>query len=253
MLWSEMTSPQLEKCAAEDYLVVLPCGSVEQHGWHLPVDTDSNIITTVAQKAVAKLDRGLVLPTLWCGFSPQHQDAAGTISLSLKTYASLVEEIVGAISAHGFKRMVLLNGHGANEEPLKAIARGLVKKISIRLLVVTYWYLIDPVDVESVRQGGQGSMGHAGEMETSIQLYLRPDLVEMDRAVSNPIRPKLEHQWADMFDPGPAFMVDTLYRSSGPVVRGDATCATAKKGRQFIDWSVDKVAAYLKAFMEIAN
>ncbi len=251
MLWSEMTSPQVEKCAKENYLVVLPCGSLEQHGWHLPVDTDSDIITNVARQAASKIERTVVMPTLWCGFSPQHQSAAGTVSLSLSTYASLIQEIIGAVAEHGFKRMVLLNGHGANEEPLRAVVRGLVKEYRIRLLVLTYWYLIDRAEVEKIREGGPGSMGHAGEMETSVELYLRPDLVHMDKAVSNPIRPKLKHQWEDMFAPGPAFMVDSLYRSSGPVVRGDATCGSAEKGRKFMDWSIQKVAEYLQGFMEL--
>lgn len=248
MFWAEMSALQVEKFAKENYMVLLPCGSLEQHGKHLPVDTDSNIITAISKGINEIVSQTLILPTLWLGFSPQHGGVPGTIGLSLETYIVTVKEIIQSIHEYGFKRMVILNGHGANDEPLKATVRSLIRTVSMRLLVLTYWDLINAESVKQIRTGDIGSIGHAGEMETSLQLYLRPRLVDMSQAASSPIRPKLKHQWADLFAPGPVFMMDSPHRPVEPFVRGDALAASGEKGEKFLRCSIEALAEYLEEF-----
>ena len=249
--WAEMTSPQLQQCAQDNFLVILPCGSTEQHGWHLPLDTDAHIISTVAQRVAERMGKVVVLPTLSYGFSPQHFNAAGTVTLSLLTYYSVIKDILRAVTHHGFKTMILLNGHGANEDPLRAFLRDLAREISMRILTVTYWFALDPSDVNAMRQGGLGSMGHAGELETSVQLYLRPHLVEMEQAVSNPVKPLLKHLWADLFSPGHALMMDGLEKSSGPKVAGNALLGSSEKGKKAVNLVVDKLIEYFNSFKDL--
>ena len=253
LLWGEMTSPQIEQCAEDQYLVILPCGSTEQHGWHLPVDTDTHMVSIAAHRAALKMRNVLVLPTLPFGFSPQHLNAAGTVTLSVTTFHSLIRDILKCVAHHGFNRVVILNGHGANEDPLRAYLRELANEIPMWMLMVTYWYLIDADQLEGVREGGMGSMGHAGELETSIQMHLRPYLVEMSRAVTNPVRPPMKHMWADLFAPGPAILVDGLHPHRGPRVAGDAVPCTAEKGEKLLDYAVEHLVDYLEEFIRLTD
>lgn len=248
MRWQELRSPELARCAEEDWLAVLPVGSLEQHGAHLPVDTDSHIVTAVAEQAAERAERTLVLPTLTYGLSPHHMGAGGTVTLSHDTFCAVVRDVVGAVAAQGFRRMVILNGHGGNDAALKGIVVGLQGALALRLLTITYWYLIPEETVAAVREGGVGSMGHAGELETSVQLHLRPGRVAMDAAVAAPIRPRLPHLTEDLFRPGAAQMMDGLRESRGPFVWGDATLARADKGERLFEAAVAHTADYLRAF-----
>ena len=252
MLWKELKSPDLEALAQRNALVVLPCGSIEQHGRHLPVDTDSSIVTAVAEKAAAQMEDVLLLPTLWYGLSPHHMGAGGTITLSHATYSALIRDIVMAVDHHGFKQMVLLNGHGGNDNILKGIVLGMQNEVSLRLLTITYWYLIEPDQVDSVREGEIGSMGHGGELETSIQLHLRGHLVDTATAEANVIKPKLRYLVRDLFYPGHAVMIDGTQRGKGPFVMGDPGKATAEKGEALLNFAGDNLAAFLEEFRALS-
>jgi len=122
MLWQDHTWPELADAARKGYLVVQPCGSTEQHGKHLPVDTDSAIVFEVAQRAADEVGRTLVLPCLHYGLSSHHLDFPGTVSLSLETYTTLFRDIARCVAHHGFKILILLNGHGGNTAALWALA-----------------------------------------------------------------------------------------------------------------------------------
>ena len=251
MLWQELRSPQLSACAKEDWLVVQPCGSIEQHGTHLPLDTDSNIVTEVVHRAAAQMERMLILPTLWYGLSPHHMGADGTITLGHDTYCAVIRDICRSVAHYGFTRLVLLNGHGGNDAILKGIVQGLYGELSLRLLTVTYWSLIRDEQVDSVREGGIGSMGHAGELETSIQLYLRCHLVDLSEAKPHPIRPRLPLLVEDLFMPSRATLMNGLRLSKGPFIMGDPTRATAEKGEKLLNWAADNLADYLRRFQAL--
>jgi creatinine amidohydrolase len=115
MRWEELSVPEIETLDRDRTVLLLPLGSVEQHGRHLPVGTDTMLASAVSAAASKRLpERIAVLPPSWYGFSPHHMHFPGTVTLRANTLLSVVEDIVGSLVAHGFKRVVLVNGHGGN-------------------------------------------------------------------------------------------------------------------------------------------
>jgi creatinine amidohydrolase len=192
-----MSWPQVAAAGA-DVPVVLPVAAVEQHGGHLPVFTDSLLLGEVVRRAGEGLgDRVLWAPLLWLGNSHHHLDFAGTLSASPRTYLDLLVDLIDNLIVHGFRRIVLLNGHGGNIVPAtQAVFEARQRhrqRGDLLLLSATYWTLgarpreADPDLV-------QDRMGHACEWETSMILALKPELVGPTAAIEpvpfgNPFEP----------------------------------------------------------------
>ena len=250
MLWQDHTWPELADAARKGYLVVQPCGSTEQHGKHLPVDTDSAIVFEVAQRAADEVGRTLVLPCLHYGLSSHHLDFPGTVSLSLETYTALFRDIARCVAHHGFKILILLNGHGGNTAALKAISGEFLHEIDIRIMAATYWDLIDSEAVARIRTSPMGGMSHSGEFETSIQLAMRSDRVKTDRYVTNPRKAWLPHTKKDMFREG-CISFPVRFKEAAEVgTLGDPTSATAQKGEAFLKLAVAAFSDILKRLLE---
>jgi len=251
MLWQEQTWPFIEECARGDYVVVLPCGSLEQHSRHLPVDTDTSIVTEVARRAVGRLDRVLLLPTLWVGLSPHHMMFPGTITLSFETYSGIIKDVARCVAHHGFKKLVLLNGHGGNDAFLKARAIGLLEELpGLTILAFTYWYLAEKAFAE-VREGELGTSGHSGEFETSCQLALRHHLVRREEYSARPNTGAFSYLAKDMMVPGIAQLPRRFREVSPTGVSGDPTTADAEKGERVMEAAAEELARYLKEFQEL--
>lgn len=175
LTWNEVD--QLSR----DLPVLVPIAALEQHGRHLPVFTDSMLLGEVVRRASEKMgDRVLVTPLMWLGNSHHHIDFPGTLSASPRVYLDLLNDLMENLITHGFKRIVLLNGHGGNSTPGKqavfeARQRHRLRK-DLLLLFATYW------DSASPNAGRadfvQSQMGHACEWETSMILRIAPQLVK---------------------------------------------------------------------------
>jgi creatinine amidohydrolase len=181
----EMRWPQVA-ALSRDMPVVVPIAALEQHGRHMPVFTDSLLLGEVVRRAKEPLkDRVLFTPLMWLGNSHHHMDFPGTLSASPRVYLDLLIDLADNLLTHGFRRIVLLNGHGGNIVPSQQALFELRQKTRERsdllLLAATYWTLgtrsgsIDP----SLKQT---QMGHACEWETSMMLRLAPHLVGDYRA-----------------------------------------------------------------------
>jgi creatinine amidohydrolase len=166
---------------SKDLPIVLPIAAVEQHGRHLPVFTDSMLLQEVVRRAAVPLgDRVVWAPLLWLGNSHHHLDFAGTLSAAPRTYLDLLGDLLDNLIVHGFRRIVLLNGHGGNIVPAQQAVFEIRQRTRARqdllLLAATYWLLGGrPHLVDSTI--AQESMGHACEWETSMILRLAPHLV----------------------------------------------------------------------------
>jgi creatinine amidohydrolase len=160
---------------------VVPIAAVEQHGAHLPVFTDSMLLGEVVRRSAEALGDSVVwAPLLWLGNSHHHMDFAGTLSAGPRTYLDLLGDLIENLLTHGFRRVVLLNGHGGNITPAaQAIFEARQRhrgRTDLLLLSTTYWLLGEqPVDLGPGFV--QSSMGHACEWETSMILRLAPHLV----------------------------------------------------------------------------
>src|SRR5262245_58513915 len=124
MRWEDLTSPDIDGLDRGRTVVVLPVGSVEQHGRHLPVGTDSVLALEVALAAAKSLGggRAVVLPPPWYGLSAHHMRFAGTVTLSAETMMALVGDIVASLVAHDFQRIAIVNGHGGNNGLIDVLA-----------------------------------------------------------------------------------------------------------------------------------
>ena len=181
--WRKLRADQLREMARRDAVVILPIGAIEQHGPHLPVEVDATLGEQVALRTArlmaARGEPVLVLPMLWTGVSEHHMSFGGTITLDMPTFSAVVEGIVKSVTRHGFRRVVLLNGHGGNENALRVLADELTPKYRIPIVEFTYWYAAsEPIAAILETQAG---LQHACEAETSMMMAVRPELVAEER------------------------------------------------------------------------
>jgi len=171
----ELTSPEARERMGRKSLVILPVGSLEQHGPHLPLDTDSWDALHLAQEAVklVKGEKPLILPLIPYGVSYHHMGFAGTISLSPTTLYNLVCEIGESLAAQGIRKLLVVNGHGGNEPALRAAAQTLKYKQGL-VLFIESGGLVSPLREKLIDT--QNDV-HAGEYETSTSLANRGEMV----------------------------------------------------------------------------
>ena len=166
---------------SKDTPVVIPVAALEQHGRHMPVFTDSLLLGEVIRRVSEKLaDKVLFTPLQWLGNSDHHLDFPGTMSASPRVYLDLLRDMADNFVLHGFQRIVFVNGHGGNNVPGQQAVFELRQKYRQRsdllFLFSTYW-LLGGKPHEVNKEIKQQRVGHACELETSMMLRIRPDLV----------------------------------------------------------------------------
>src|SRR3954469_21210013 len=184
MLLKDLTWPVVQSLNFDKLVVILPTGSFEQHGPHLPFTTDSDIVSAVAAGIERELpEQVLLTPTLWPGLSTHHMQFPGTLDVPQPVYIQLITELGKSLASMGATKVFILNGHGGNDTPLRAALRELKSAVpATRFVFASYW-TIAAKTIREVRDSEMGGMGHACEMETSVMLYLHPERVKMERAV----------------------------------------------------------------------
>lgn len=209
-----LTRVEAGERAAAGAVCLLPVGSLEQHGEHLPVGTDSLLVETVCLRAAGLTRRDVVVaPTVWTGLSPHHVRLGVTVTLEPELLLELVRSIVGSLRLW-FSQVVIVNGHGGNRGWLGALA--LVEECP----VVNYWELVDPALLRDLFPVDLGSIGHAGQAETSAMLAAAPGLVRTGPAAFEPIE--------RANDP---FLLPDMGASG---VLGDPSAASAAAGERFL-------------------
>lgn len=253
MLWQELSWPEIGEASKNGFLVIQPCGSLEQHSTHLPEDTDASIVSEIARRAADEAGRTLVLPCLPYGISWHHIDFPGTVSLSLEAYCAMIRDVAKCVAHHGFKVLILLNGHGGNSAAVSAISGAFLHEINLRIMAFTYWDIIDKDEVAKHRSSPLGGMNHACEFETSVQLALRPHLVKTDQYVAKLREVRLPHMKKDMFFSGAISFPRRVKEMSEKGVVGDPTTSTPEKGAIFLKLAVAALADLLRKMLEQAH
>jgi creatinine amidohydrolase/Fe(II)-dependent formamide hydrolase-like protein len=178
-----LTTTDIAALPKDDALVILPIASIEQHGPHLPIASDTILGLTILGRALERLGpdvRAWVLPGLAYGKSNEHRGFAGTISLSQATLAAVVGDVAQGVADAGFRRLALVNSHGGNPPVLTYVARDVRQRTG--LMVFPLFMFAMGVDYGEVSDEEAHWGTHAGEWETSALLALAPDLVHLDRA-----------------------------------------------------------------------
>lgn len=229
--WARMTAPELKAIAAKgNALAILPAGALEQHGSHLPVITDTASASAAAIAAAREVSGETavaVLPGLWMGMSEHHLPFGGTISLDYAAYRGVLASIVRSLSAIGFARLLIVNGHGGNIEGLNLSARELAVEHAMPIVAMTPWMLARQ---EIVALMDSVAPGHACEGETSLMMAIAGDLVranEFEAAVAGTIPPTNAPAGLSRF-------YSFAERAPQTGVMGDPRQSTASKGEAIL-------------------
>lgn len=237
--YGEMTWPEIAAAAKAGRLAVVPIATIEDHGLHLPVDTDLLLCCAVCEEAVSRAaDRAVLVPAINHGFSPHHLDFPGALTVGAETLIRYGVDVCKSLAHHGFERILLVNGHGSNTPFCDIIARLTLLESGALCAAVNYWAAPGVREAaESVRESEPiGGMNHAGEFETSLYLAIKPELVQMDRAVHELSHRPSKNYWTDLIGgDGPLAMMEPWSTLSESGVMGDPTKATANKGRVLLD------------------
>jgi creatinine amidohydrolase len=226
---------------AESAVAVLPIGATEQHGPHLPLGTDTILVTEIATRAAALAGDSfdvVVAPTLPIGFSPHHSSIGATLTWSSPLVAQALHESCASLVDAGFTKVFVLNGHGGNAELVTVAARRTGVELGIEVGAGTYWVIA----WEGLVSLGVHPGGHAGVFETSLMQHLRPELIG-----EVPIRTGVRD--VERVGQRPSF-----YRESPDTwssIEGftdDPSLATAALGSAYLDVIVEAVATSLSSF-----
>ncbi|HEU5300563.1 MAG TPA: creatininase family protein [bacterium] len=236
VLWEERGWVDMEAYLREDDRALLPVGSCEQHGRHLSFATDYLIPTEIARRVSART-RVPVAPTLCFGMSVHHMEFPGTITLGADTFVLVVRDILESLHRHGFRRVMILNGHGGNVAPITiALAPLLDRHRDLRVKVGHWWQ--DPAVQGVLRELFGDVEYHAAVGETSAIMAIRPGIPKMERAAHSPFAGGMEamgpRHWKAFFPHGAAG-VDPK-RASPEVGERLIQAAVDRFTRELQDW-----------------
>lgn len=239
--WMRLTAEELRARAAEDALVIIPVASLEQHGPHMATGVDIVLGTAVAEETARRLGAPVVVtPCVWTGLAEHHMDFGGTVTLDYASFAGVLRGIVRSAARHGFRRMMLMNGHGGNAEAVAVAAGEFSIEFGISVAAATYWHAAPEVIAPILER--QPGLMHACEAETSLMLHLRPGSVRMERLeeAHGPHSTRVEGQPS-----GLAFRRSFKTISPSGVI-GDARVATAEKGARLLEAIASRMAQLLR-------
>lgn len=245
---AEMTWYEFADRVKSNPIVLLPTGSTEQHGPHLPLSTDVVLPVEVAERVAQEIE-ALVAPPITYGFKSQPKSGGGnhfpgTLSLDASVFVGLVRNVINELARHGVRKVVLFDGHMENQWFLVEAAdlalrdQAMLGVTDLRIVKLGYWELISPETEKVLFPVGKPSweLEHAAVMETSVMLHLRPDLVRSDRIP--------DHPPAD-FPPYDVYPFDTRPIPPDGVL-SSAASATAEKGEFVLRQVVPDIAAALR-------
>jgi len=243
MRFHEMTFPEQRKVSRDTTVIVAPIAACEQHSLHLAAYTDTVLVTGVADGVEQALPQNvLLLPTLWSGASGHHLRFGATLSLEVDTLVEVLCDMLTPILTDGFKRILILNGHGGNVDPMHMALRLLQPDWTDRILsAASYWSLAEK-ELAALAEGPRKTMGHACEFETSMMLALRPDLVRRSEIRNDPAQdtPALRG----------LFLADDMKQKTDHGAVGYPELATAEKGRIFLNAAIARTVEVVQAILQ---
>jgi creatinine amidohydrolase len=254
--YDELTWPEMREAIARQPVVLLPFGTIEDHGPHLPINTDNVIVEAICLEAARRAAGDvLVMPLVAYGLDEHHMDFPGTVSVDMHTLLAYVADVAISVARHGFTHVLIVNGHGSNEPIADLAARRVVLETGVICGAMSPNAAIDPTLAEPVfskmRQSAPGGVAHAGEYETAMMLHLRPDLVHMDKAVRELGQIKLGYFSWDYPEPSVLSWQDWWSRMSESGICGDPTVATVEFGQALFEQTVENFVRFVREFRTI--
>ena len=245
--WEDLTWQDFARLDAERSVAVLPVAAIEQHGPHLPLATDAMINRGILDRALALVADTplLVLPIFPVGRSDEHAAFPGTLTLGAETLSRVWFEIGQSVHRAGLRKLVIVNSHGGNNDVIGIVGRELRVRLGM-LVATTQWRRFGlPAGLYSPFETSHGI--HAGDIETSLMLHFRPDLVDMTKAkLFTSKAAEMEKDYTHLRPAGQhgfGWIAQDINRD-GAV--GDASAATAEKGRLTAEHQADAFIALLR-------
>ena len=255
--YEKLTWPEINDAIELGKVCVLPVGSVEQHGPHLPLDVDIVCPQGIAYGAGKQAaDKMLVLPPHWYGYCGHVMDFPGTMNGHYEHFIQSMLDICKSLAYHGFKKILLLNGHGSNMPNLDLVARRGNLETDAECVLMAWWQLL-MVDKDFMPRWRQskfpGGCAHACELETSMYLHLDGDNVRKDKIEDGEISFHAEKSpflYVDLYGHGPANLTTWTSTYSASGVLGEAELATAEKGKQVCDEAAKQLVRFITWFKD---
>jgi creatinine amidohydrolase len=255
--YEKLTWPEIEDAVDAGQVCIVPCGAVEQHGPHLPLDVDLVCPMGIAKGTGEQIPGKVkVLPIVPYGYTGHVMDFPGTINNDFEHFQHGVLDIAKSLAYHGFKKIILLNGHGSNMPNLDLVARRANLETDAECVCIGWWHLLT-IDKEFFPRWREskfpGGCAHACELETSLYMYLDGDNVRMDKIKNGDISYNLEGSpftWVDLFAAGPATVVSWTSSYSETGVLGEPELATPEKGRQVYEEAVKQLVRFVTWFKD---
>lgn len=246
-----MSSLEVKEAVKESNgIVVIPVGATEQHGPHLPLDTDTAVTVEPVLRA-AKEVRVVVAPTIPWGNSMQNMSFSGTITLKSSTLIELVKDVCKSFIHHGFNKIIIVNGHGGNISPINQAAEEIKYETGVFICHVKCWELAEVPAPPGVPEYD----GHAGSQETSLMLYLRPEDVDVTKYVDSPPKVGLTKYgcvWSPQYWPytSPVAIMLDAKECVEYGHFGNPKFASKERGQKVIEAWSKALAEFLKAVKE---
>ncbi len=231
---------------------IIPVGSIEQHGYHLPMGTDSYVAITLAEEAAEKTG-ALLVPPIWFGWSPHHMVLPGTITIRPEVLIGLTYDVIASLKQHGTDKIILLNGHRiVNIIWMQLAAEKAQRELGVTIKIFDPAYMSKDI----VAELGFGAVGHAEEVETSHMMCRYPELVHLELAKDNPILSQA------LYSVDPAFTHDTLcyvpstfeHAKKNAAIAGGTTGepskANAEKGKVYHDHLIKNLVSVIQSLQE---
>ena len=252
--WAGLRYADLREIGTSDgSVVVVPVGSIEQHGHHLPVATDTILVEAMVDAGVERVADDIpvvVTPPVWTGFSPHHLPFGGTLSLDFEDLRAVLEDVALTAVENDFDAVLFVNGHGGNQPLIDAVVSTVGTETDAEVLGTTYFQLATD-EIRALRDSDTGGMAHGGEFETSLMLHVRPDLVADQEDREGQLWDE-HYEWGsrDLLEGGPLSVYRSFdaYSESGAI--GAPTQASARKGEQIHEAIGEELAALLVAIHE---
>lgn len=246
MRLADLSWPQVQETLKTNPVVIIPIGTIEAHGPGLPLDVDAHTVWSIAE-AVGERTGALVAPVVPYGYSSTWTHYPGTLTLKAETLDRVLSDILESLVRTGFRKLFMLNGHRHNYSIMETVARSTMDRFhagvaELVLATGSYWEIARD-EINRLRKSERGGMAHACELETSIQLHLRPELVNLEAIRS---ANRLPAGW-DLGDYQPPVLLWRAWigpeKHSGII--GHPEHASAEAGKAFFAAIVDRVSHYV--------
>lgn len=235
----EMSWTDFDQRRKDTDTILIPTGAVEIYGPHLPMGADGIAAMAIAER-VAEKTGALIAPLLPLGESSALTCYPGTLTLSRETFQIMINEVFLQLINYGFKNFMFITGHAGNVDPISYYCRKYQTEYGIKCGQVDWWRFTNANGSNVFELSGYMAHGHASECGTSVMLYLRPELVDMEKATRVVPAGDLNTNYTDFVR-----YIPLNTRTPNAIV-GDATLGTAEKGKQIVEKCVGRIVAYMQ-------